>query len=333
MGPVSAGMGAIRPGGGMPTISVAIPTFGREEVLVDTIASILADAELPLEILVVDQTPDHEAETERRLSAWDRSGAIRWIRLERPSITAAMNRALVEARGDVVLFLDDDIIPVEGLVAGHALVQRDLGIGLVMGQVLQPGEEPSPAPQELPDAGLRRDLGFRFNDTQRRTIANCMACNLSVGRREALAAGGFDENFVAVAFRFETEFCRRLAARGVSTVFDPRPSIRHLKAARGGTRSFGGHLRSAGPEHGVGDYYFALRGGTRWEALRYTLRRLVREVSTRFHATHPWWIPVKLLGEARALAWALRLARQGPRTLDARDTGPGGAPASDRTIR
>ena len=48
--------------------------------------------------------------------------------------------------------------------------------------------------------------------------------------------------------------------------------------------------------------------------------RPFREVRTRFHLRHPWFVPVKLLGEMRALLLALRLWRQGPRLLPTKHT-------------
>ncbi len=44
------------------------------------------------------------------------------------------------------------------------------------------------------------------------------------------------------------------------------------------------------------------------EAWKYSVSRVFREVRTRFHLTHPWWIPVKLVGEARALWGGWRMA-------------------------
>jgi GT2 family glycosyltransferase len=160
---------------------------------------------------------------------------------------------------------------------------------------------------------LAADLDFHFNHNARAAVANCMAGNLSVRRERALEVGGFDENFVGVAYRFETDFCRRLRARGGSILFEPAASVRHLKAPRGGIRVHGNHLTSSSPAHGVGDYYFALRHGSPGESLPYILQRPFREVCTRFHLGHPWWIPAKLTGEVRAFLWAVRLARAGPR--------------------
>lgn len=300
-------------------VTVAIPTYERGAVLLDTLAALLADgarAAAP-EILVVDQTPRHPPEVETALADFEREGRARRVRLPQPSITVAMNTALIEARRPLVLFLDDDVVPAPGLVAAHAAAYTDDATWAVAGQVLQPGEEPLPASQRVvcTTTGLRAYLDFPFRSAVRAFVANGMAGNLSVRRERALAVGGFDRNFIGVAYRFETEFCRRLCRGGGRILFEPAASLRHLRAARGGTRAHGSHLTSASPLHGVGDYYFALRearGRQRWA---YVLRRPVRELAARFYLRRPWWLPVRLLGEARALALALRLHARGPRLL------------------
>lgn len=314
--------------------SIVIPTYGRDQVLCDTIQSLLALADRADEILVVDQTLDHDSPTTERLGSWDREGAIRWIRLERPSITGSMNRGVQEAKGEIVLFLDDDIVPQADLVRAHReAYEKHPEAWAVVGQVLQPedwgqGEEPQDPRMGRSmgyagGAARGRSLGslwgcldFAFNGMEAAWVGNVMAGNLSVRRERFLAVGGFDETFgPPVAYRFETEFAKRLLRAGGSIRFEPTASIRHLRSARGGTRSAGGHLTSASPVHGVGDYYYALRCGQGFERLRYLLRRPFREVGTRFHLRHPWWIPVKFVGELRALLLALRLHRQDPRLL------------------
>ena len=69
----------------------------------------------------------------------------------------------------------------------------------------------------------------------------------------------------------------------------------------------------------MGDYYFALRSGLSAATLAHILRRPVREVSTRFHLRHPWYIPLKLLGELRAFGEAVRAVARGPQLLRAED--------------
>lgn len=294
------------------SISVVVATYQREQVLLDTIRAVTSLAGPLREVILVDQTDRHEPVTTDELIRLERESVLRRIRLETPSIPHAMNVGLEAAASEVVLFLDDDIIPDPHLIEAHAEAHQAEVVWAVAGQVLQPWQQPQDihAPRRL--SGLCKDFDFPFYSTRGGQVANVMAGNLSVKRKQTLAAGGFDENFAGVAYRFETEFARRLLREGGDIWFCPHASIRHLRVERGGTRYAGNHLTSASPRHGMGDYYFAMRQGWTSETVRYMLRRPLREVMTRFHMTHPWYIPVKLLGEMRAFLWACRLSREGP---------------------
>lgn len=303
-----------------PSLSLVIVTYGREQVLIDTLISLLkqVSALAPLvELLVVDQTPRHESAVEAHLNDWHRQGAIRWLRLPEPHLTRAMNLGLLEAHGELILYTDDDIIPQKDFIAAHLAAYRAFPeADAVVGQILQPGQSPADIPYTPSGNNLRRYLDFPFNSMRGSWIENAMAGSLSVRRARALAIGGFDENFTPpVASRFETEFAKRLVLNGGRIRFEPRASIRHLQYPSGGTRSKGSHLISISPSYGVGDYYLALRHGQGWEKWGYIFWRPIREVRTKFHLRHPWWIPVKFIGELRAMVAAFRLARSGTRLL------------------
>jgi GT2 family glycosyltransferase len=285
-----------------PAVTVAIPTLGRECVLLDTIEHVLRLQPAPAEILVVDQTAQHEPATTRYLDQWQSAAAIRWLRRERPSIPAAMNQALIEANAPVVLFLDDDVIPGVDLIAAHQARYTDESVRAVVGQVLQPGQQPTPSSGSPRGVGLRRDLEFQFSGTEASTVANVMAGNLSVRRDFALQVGGFDENFVGVAYRFETEFCRRLLKHGGTVMFEPGASIRHLAAASGGTRAYGRHLTSANPAHSVGDYYFAMLQDTPGEAFKYFVCRCHKRPE-RQHLSTPGGGALRRQSSSMASCW------------------------------
>jgi GT2 family glycosyltransferase len=297
------------------SVSIVIPTYRRGSVLIDTVKHLLRQQPPPGEIVLVDQTEHQPPEIEARLREWDRHGAVRWVCKDRPSVAAALNEGLLIANGEIVLFLDDDIVPGPALVAEHARNYRDPEVVGVMGQILQPGQEPVSRVDYQAGTGIWRDMAFPFNSDAPALLSNGMGGNLSVRREVALRAGGVDENFVGVAYRFETDFCRRLTRAGGKLVFDPRASLRHLQVARGGTRAFGEPLRSCSPAHSVGDYYLAFREARGAERASYILHRFFRSVCTRYHLTRPWWIPFKLLGELRGLALAYRLSRRPPKLL------------------
>jgi GT2 family glycosyltransferase len=300
-------------------ITVAIPTYNRGAILVETIERLLALTPRADAILVADQTRQHPSYVEQRLRTWHEEGTIRWLCLEEPSIPKAMNDALVAATTELVLFFDDDIVPDGNIVGAHLSAHRDDTIWAVAGQVLQPGEEvwSAEATPPLFNSRYRKaealpphsTLDFKFNSAHGTFITNVMAGNLSVRRDRALAIGGFDENFVGAAYRFETDFAMRVDDAGGKIWFEPNASLRHLQLSTGGLRSYGDHRSAPIPAHSAGDYYFALQHVPGF--WRYAARRIVKNVATRYLFTHPWLIPAKLVGETRGLLLARALHRKG----------------------
>lgn len=284
-------------------ITVAIPTYNRGAIVAETVRRLFELDPPPEAIIVVDQS----VQENQALSRWHRQGRIRLIRLEKPSIPHAMNVALLAASTPVVLYVDDDVEPAAGLIAAHERAHTDDTIWAVVGQILQPGETPQHHDQP------EDDLEFHFNHDTGCFVANVMAGNLSVKREHAIDAGGFDENYIGVAYRFETDFALRLVSAGGKVWFSPEAGLRHLKLASGGLRSYGDHRSSPSPAHSAGDYYFAIHH--RPPLPRYAFRRLRRNVITRYHLTHPWTIPTKLIGELRGWMLARRLARGGQRLI------------------
>jgi GT2 family glycosyltransferase len=295
------------------SLSIAIPTYRRERVLIDSIDALLRLDPPAAEILIIDQTAEHEPEVERRLREWDGAGRIRWLRLPTPSIPKAMNVGLLEASHPLVLFLDDDIIPFPDLVAAHVAAHGKEPL-LVAGRVLQPWHG------DIESATWESE---QFASTDGKSIDEFMGGNFSLRRDDAIRTGGFDENFVRVAYNFEREFSERWRAGGRRIRFHPEAAIRHLKASGGGTRTFGDHLTTLLPAHSVGAYYYLLRCPLVPGRLRHFVARPFRSVATRHHLRRPWWIPATLMAELAGMGWAFWLHLRGPRycTRHAADRG------------
>jgi GT2 family glycosyltransferase len=288
---------SMSPNASLP-MTVAIPTYRREAVLIATIEYLLELTPRAAEILVLDQTESHEPETEVRLQQMADEGLIHWAVLAEPSIPKAMNEGLRRASQELVLFVDDDIRPEPGLLTAHQAAHSQHRDVLVAGRVVQPWQEgvDYTADTTIHLAGLRAGWIHEF-----------IGCNFSVRRLRALDLGGFDENFVRVAYRYEAEFAHRLKLAGVHVWFEPAACLHHLKDVNGGTRTYGHHLTTWRPDHAVGDYYYALRTG-RWKIL---LTRPFKAAMTGHHLRHPWHLPATLLAELRGMIWALSLNRKG----------------------
>ena len=283
----------------MPTdISIVIPTYGREQVLIDTLEALLKLPEPACELIVVDQTPVHEPEVHGRLEYWSEKKAIRWLQQAEPSIPKAMNRGALEARGELLLFLDDDIVPDANLLVAHRQAHEARCGDIIAGRVLQPwhgdGHDSDP-----------------FTRTTGELKDEFMGGNFSIRREKLLELGGFDENFRGAAFRFEREFADRVLVAGGAIWYEPAALMRHLHYQSGGTRSRGNHLTSWNPRHPVGAYYYLFVSPRVRQRMAGTVKRLGSSVLTRHHLRRPWYIPVTITSELQGMLWALWLRFRG----------------------
>ncbi len=281
------------------TMSAILPTYRREELLVNTVRAIARQLEPGDEILVVDQSPTHNLEVQATLAQMHEAGTIRWIRKTHPNQAEAMNVGALLAIGDVLLFLDDDIEPFPGLLAAHRRALEGLPEDAVTtGQVLQPWN-PEPV-RSVAD----HELGFDFAFDRPCEVRSLMAGNYALRRRTYLALGGMDENYRGSNYRNDAEMAWRVHAQtGRLIQFVPEAGMRHLLAA-GGNRAFGGKDSWRNVGGSAGDYYFALKWLPWPRAGLYTARRLLRAPVSRATVRRPWLIPSLFVRELVGIAVA-----------------------------
>jgi glycosyltransferase involved in cell wall biosynthesis len=122
----------------VPLISVIIPTYNRAGYLQLALESVLCQEYPCYEVLVVDDgsTDDTPAVLARQ------AGRVRALRQANAGPSAARNRGIREARGELVAFLDSDDLMVPGRLARQAaLFVRDPELGLVAGAYAKIGPQ------------------------------------------------------------------------------------------------------------------------------------------------------------------------------------------------
>lgn len=92
-----------------PSVTVAIPTFRRPDAVVTAIESVksaVAASDHPfLEVIAIDNDSEQSARDAVELIEWE---LLRYVVEANPGVANARNRALDEAKGDILLFIDDD---------------------------------------------------------------------------------------------------------------------------------------------------------------------------------------------------------------------------------
>jgi GT2 family glycosyltransferase len=119
--------------------TVVVATAGRPASLRRLLESLAADAApLPREVLVVDNAPDDAT----RVVA--RDGGACWLPELRPGKSHALNTGVAAASGDVVLFVDDDVVVRPGWTAALVAAVGRPGVGAAGARVLPRWESPPP---------------------------------------------------------------------------------------------------------------------------------------------------------------------------------------------
>ncbi len=95
---------AIRP---LPSATVAVCTRDRPKDLRRCLGGILLLEGPDREVLIIDNCPSDE----RTAQLVKGAPGVRYVREETPGLNHARNRALREATGEVVVFIDDDAVP------------------------------------------------------------------------------------------------------------------------------------------------------------------------------------------------------------------------------
>jgi glycosyltransferase involved in cell wall biosynthesis len=217
-----------------PLISVIVPTYQRAALLRSCIRSFdTQDDPPPFEVIVIDDgstdsTPNvlADLEAERPWLRWSRQPANR-------GPAAARNRAVMQAEGELVLFIDDDIVASTTLLRWHATLHgraRDDRLA-VLGRVdWHPSLTVTAFMRWLDRSGLQFAYDTWLQEGPVPIPASAFyTANLSMSRRLVVDVGGFDERFPFPAYE-DLELATRLTARGLHLDYRPNALAYHFRA-------------------------------------------------------------------------------------------------------
>ncbi len=212
-------------------VSIVIPTFGRLEVLWNTLGYLAAQIRENDEILLIDQNSPPLAIPQNLLNL-----PIQCLALPKPSLTKARNFGLIKARHDWIIFLDDDIIPDPDLI--HSMVfiaQKNPGC-IATGRIEQADQNPNLRGVgfiDLRSGEIRTD----YHQPIRGEIP-FFPGGLFILRKSDLPRGmGFCPSFRGASQGEEIDFALRAKKIGMRIISDPDIFMTHLKSATGGCRS------------------------------------------------------------------------------------------------
>ena len=207
-----------------PTVSVIVPTYNRRTRLGRLLAALDRQHRSGVRfevVITVDGATDGTAEMLARLRP---SFPLEVIKRAQGGPAAARNAAIAAATGEVLLFLDDDVVPQDGLFERHLAVHRRDPRAAAVGRMSAPPGAVLPPWLDWEAALLDRHYDRILSGVIPVDWRIFFTANASVRREHAVAVGCFDARFVREE---DLEFAHRLADRGVGFQFISDAVVHH----------------------------------------------------------------------------------------------------------
>jgi GT2 family glycosyltransferase len=201
--------------------SIVIPTYNRSSELIECI-SCLADCYLlktnhsrlfQIEIIITDDARDAQLQ----LMLLNRFPQCKYIKGPQRGPAANRNHGARHAKGDWLVFTDDDCIPQPGWIEAYAKYASEYEV--MEGQTLALGIR-SRADEESPI----NDIGGLL-----------WSCNFAMKRKIFLSLGGFNEDFPSAAME-DVELNLRVDKKQLARVFIPEALVLHPWRRRKGSK-------------------------------------------------------------------------------------------------
>ncbi len=205
---------------------MVIATYNRCEDLRECLHSIFDMPIQPYEVIVVDSN-SHDAT--RKLEVLF---PIKFASIKERNRQRARNLGISLARGDIVAFLDDDVVVCEEWLDAIAKPYVEENVGGVGGRVLPYGASGSYVKTRTLNVGRVFDNGLVLGnfDTPSQGLVEVdsfIGCNMSFKRDLLLDVNGFDENFIGTGYRDDTDLCVRVSKLGYRLLYNSDATVRH----------------------------------------------------------------------------------------------------------
>lgn len=200
-------------------ISVVICTYNRAPILVQSILSLDNQEEMKpgdYEIVIIDDgSTDDTAQKVRELQTIT---PLRYYFKDWGGRSEARNLGIEKAEGEIIVFVDDDIIAPPRFLANHLVKYNGKGKIVVRGPIVNIRE-----PEIIPD--------FKPGAEHFSSAFFC-TCNASTHKKTLEEIGGFDTDFKEYGFE-DNEIGWRLRQAGCEYVFSNDAYIFHFKPHQG----------------------------------------------------------------------------------------------------
>jgi GT2 family glycosyltransferase len=215
-------------------VSVIVVTYGRTDVLFNTLRQLKQLTYKQKEIIVIDQNEPEKADL---ISKFCSEEDINYYLIPIKGMPFARNKGIEVAKGEILFFFDDDIeIHTPNHIEACLKDFEDKKVGAVTVRVLQKTDEPLAKISEVgifnPFTGYSQS---NWNYNKKKSVENMAGCAFAIRKDLVVKLGMFNTLFSYNYYFEETEVAIRVRKLGYKILFEPDAEINHLQT-QGGAR-------------------------------------------------------------------------------------------------
>jgi len=239
-----------------PFISVVIPTYNREKCLLDTIHSLLQQTYPNFEIIVIDQSEVMSLEKKKLIreyspaalrqgqgpvaelvEAKDRAPEmqkLRFFHIHERGRSLAKNYGILQAKGELVLFCDDDILVDAGFLETHANIYSiDPLIAAASCRLVENGDPENVAVESPLRTTSYGKLVNKPWSTKSGYVSSLNGGNMSFKKEVLEKVGFFEEYFEGTSMVEEPDMAYRIIQSGYRVYFCANTTVQHFPQHNG----------------------------------------------------------------------------------------------------
>ena len=218
-------------------VSLIIPTYNRQEIVSQTLKYLKKQSITGVEVILVDQTVSNDS----NLKNIKNDGFIyKYIKITETGLPNARNVGAENAKGDILVFIDDDSIPDPDLIQSYMNLFNDYEKDkwCIGGRVIEKNTNMFKENDSIV-GGWITWYGKTLKNFDTVKSGECewaTGGNFGLTKDLFIEAGGFDPNFIGTAVLEDGDFGYAVKKIGGRVYYYPEPVIEHLRIPTGGVR-------------------------------------------------------------------------------------------------
>ena len=223
----------------MLSCSLIIPTFKRQNIVLETLNHLNDQKINEAEVIVVDQSP-HKFDDLLNFKFKSPNLKFNYVKISKVGLPNARNIGAQSSKSELLIFIDDDCIPNSRLISSYISIfsNFDKKVWCVGGRVNEDNTTMFKQNNKI-IGGYFTWYGKTLKNFDTDLNGQCEWApggNFAVLRNKFLKVNGFDTNYIGNAMLEDVDFGFSINKSGGQVRYERNHKIEHLRIPTGGTR-------------------------------------------------------------------------------------------------